>query len=210
MTLETASATAAPSLRRRGAWAVLVVAVAAILAAGIFERVLRTPPPPRLRHLPEFALRNRDGAVVSNRELAGAPWIADFIFTHCQISCPMMTARMARLDHEVPRQPTLRLVSISVDPERDTPAVLARYATQFGASPRWLFLTGDQDAIVRLSRDGFALGISGAGSPGEPITHSSRFILVDGAGWIRGYYDALNAGSLQKLRADAAALAGER
>jgi protein SCO1/2 len=155
---------------------------------------------------PAFTLTNRDGRAVRSQDLAGKPWIADFIFTRCPASCPLMTARMARLDQELARDHEVRLVSISVDPEHDTPAVLERYAQSYKAPPRWLFLTGGKEEIYRLSRQGFKLGIdipppSGPGGPAvEPILHSTRFVLVDGQGRIRGYYDGIDEDSMKKLR----------
>jgi protein SCO1/2 len=120
----------------------------------------------------------------------------------------MMTARMARLNRELPEDLAVRLVSISVDPEHDTPQVLQRYAQSYNAPDRWLFLTGGKEEIYQLSRKGFKLGIeipppSGPGGPPvEPILHSTRFVLVDGEGRIRGYYDGFEEDSMKKLRRD--------
>jgi cytochrome oxidase Cu insertion factor (SCO1/SenC/PrrC family) len=107
---------------------------------------------------------------VRKADLEGKVWVASFIFTNCPDECPLMTAEMARLQSDLAHIPELRLVSISVDPERDIPAVLSQYADRFDADPeRWLFLTGDKQAIYRLARDGFRLGIV---DPSEP-SHTS-------------------------------------
>ena len=146
-------------MRRKLIWGFLVVVLVALVAVTIRDRMRRPEPPPVLDPVPAFALVNRDGRPVQLRDLAGAPWIADFIFTRCPASCPLMTARMARLERELPRDLGLRLVSFTVDPERDTPAVLERYAESYKAPGRWLFLTGPKEEIYRLSRQGFKLGI---------------------------------------------------
>jgi protein SCO1/2 len=201
-------------LRRGLIWALLVVALVGVLAATVIERLGRSEPPPVLGSAPAFTLTNRDGRTVHLEDLKGKPWIADFIFTNCPASCPMMTARMARLNGELPEDLGVRLVSFSVDPEHDTPQVLQRYAESYKAPDRWLFLTGGKEEIYRLSRQGFKLGIeippaSGPGGPPvEPILHSTRFVLVDGEGRIRGYYDGFDEESMKKLRRDLGAVEG--
>ena len=105
---------------------------------------------------------------------------------------------MARLQKQLGDQPGVRLVSISVDPKHDTPAVLKDYAGRFGADPeRWLFLTGEQDDVYRLVSKGFALGVQqteGAQrTPGNEVIHSSKLVLVDRRAQIRGYFDGRQA-----------------
>ena len=97
----------------------------------------------------------------------------------------------------------VHLVSFTVDPEKDTPEVLRVYADKLRKEPlRWDFLTGSRDAIHSLSRDGFKLGLSdGAEEDGGPV-HTTRFVLVDRRGTIRGYYDALAPDAVTKLLAD--------
>src|SRR5207244_837513 len=116
------------------------------------------------------------GRNITLQDLRGKIWIADFIFTSCAGTCPMMSAQMRKLQDSLPAD--IRLVSFSVDPGRDTPAVLASYATHFGAEPqRWVFLTGDRQALYDLSIKGFKLALDDTqGSETEPITHSSRFV----------------------------------
>lgn len=200
-------------LVRRGLlWGLLVAALAVIVGAAALQRVRHPEPPPVLWPLPAFSLVNRDGRNVTLKDLAGSPWIADFIFTRCPASCPVMTARMSRLDRELPRDPGMRLVSISVDPEHDTPTVLQRYAASFKASDRWLFLTGDGKQIFRLSKEGFKLAVDASpqatAGTAEPILHSTRFVLVDGQGGVRGFYDGFDEESMKKLVRDLEAVTG--
>ena len=199
-------------VRRGLLWGLLIATLVVVAGAAALQRLRHPEPPPVLWQLPDFDLVNRDGREVTLKDLQGAPWIADFIFTRCPASCPMMTARMARLDRELPQDFSVRLVSFSVDPEHDTPQVLQRYAASFKAPARWLFLTGNGPQIYRLSKEGFKLAIDNSPQAGaetaEPILHSTRFVLVDGEGRIRGFYDGLDEESMGKLRRDLEAIAG--
>lgn len=200
------------SLKRGLIWGLLVAVLVVLVTLAAIDRLRRPEPPPVLDPVPAFSLINRDGRPVRLQDLAGKPWIADFIFTRCPASCPMMTARMSRLERELPSDIDLRLVSFSVDPEHDTPAVLQKYAESYKAPARWLFLTGDRDEIYRLSRQGFKLGIEipqpdpAAPKPVEPILHSTRFALVDAQGRVRGYYDGFDEESMKKLLQDLRAI----
>lgn len=201
------------TVRRGLIWGFLVAALVLVAAAAGFQRLRRPEPPPVLGRVPAFELTNRDGRTVSLADLAGRPWVADFIFTRCPASCPVMSMRLATFNQELPDDLDLHLVSFSVDPEHDTPQVLQRYAESFDAPARWLFLTGTRDAIYSLSKQGFKLGLDDspqatAGGP-EPILHSTRFTLVDGEGNIRGYYNAFDEEAVERLRKDLLSLIRE-
>lgn len=186
------------------------VLVAALLTA----RITRVPVPPVLGELPEFQLTAHDGLAFTREGQRGRPFVADFIFTTCAGICPAMTARMAQLQPRLPEG--FDIVSFSVDPEHDTPEVLARYGRDFKAGPAWRFVTGDRDALYRLATDGFKLaamevpaGERQAGGDG-PFVHSSKFVLVDGAARVRGYYDSEDRAALESLLADATQVAKGR
>jgi len=197
--------------RRTVLWGLLIIALVAVAAGGVWEILSRPEPPPVLGAVPDFSLTNRDGRAVKLSDLAGSPWIADFIFTRCAASCPMMSMRLARLNRELPADLPVKLVSFSVDPDYDTPAVLERYAQSFSAPARWLFLTGRREEMFRLSKEGFKLAVdAGGGTVEEPILHSTRFVLVDGQGRIRGYYEAFDEPSMKKLRRDLASCGADR
>jgi len=166
---------------------------------------------PRLSAVPDFTTTSESGATVTRASLAGKVFIADFIFTTCRGICPGMTAKMKSLESRLRDEPRLRFVSFTVDPEHDTPEVLARYAKEHGAdTARWSFLRTDTESLRRLCREGFRLAVEDAG-PGarEPILHSTRFVLVDAEGTIRGYYDSDEPGAMAALEADARKLARE-
>jgi protein SCO1/2 len=153
--------------------------------------------------VPDFSLTDQAGHPVTRASLAGSVWVADFIFTRCAGQCPLLSSQMAELQSAFARVPGVQLVSFTVDPEHDTPPMLAAYAAHYGAAPgRWRFLTGSREAVWRLSREGFRLGVGDGGTAQEPITHSVRLVLVDQAGRIRGSYDATDAEALRRLRGD--------
>jgi cytochrome oxidase Cu insertion factor (SCO1/SenC/PrrC family) len=159
--------------------------------------------------VPDFHLVSQTGDSVRLADLAGRPWIGDFIFTNCTSSCPMMTAQLQRLDKALGDEDLpVRLVSFSVDPEHDTPAKLADYAKGYGAkADRWLFLTGDKVQLRKLSTDGFHLPASDvspeeAAQGVEAVLHSTRLVLVDAQGHIRGYYDGTDAKAMEQLGQD--------
>jgi protein SCO1 len=126
-----------------------------------------------------------------------------------------MTARMARLRRELPDE--VVFVSFTVDPATDTPEVLARYAANFKADARWRFVTGRQKDLYALSTDGFKLAAmeippdqQKAGEGDGPFLHSAKFVLVDRAGEIRGYYDSTDEDEMKDLRTDVGRILGER
>jgi protein SCO1/2 len=144
----------------------------------------RREPLPVFGHVPAFRLTSQSGEPFDRKTLEGKVWVADFIFTHCTGPCPRMSAQMRRVQTAVAELADVRLVSFSVDPDRDTPAALAEYARRFHAEPgRWFLLTGDRSTLDALDRRAFMLGnVDGT------LEHSTRFVLVDRQGRIRGYY----------------------
>ncbi|MGZ5442083.1 MAG: SCO family protein [Thermoanaerobaculia bacterium] len=147
---------------------------------------------PKLFPVPATTLVNERGETLNLDALKGNVVVYDFIFTSCTGTCPIMTNNMRALTPMIDRDAPVRFVSISVDPARDTPAVLSQYAARVRNDPRWTFLTGDRDAIVDLSVKGFKLSAGDPMPGGEPLLHSSKFAVADKAGVIRGYYDAMD------------------
>ena len=129
--------------------------------------------------VPDFSLIQRDGRRITLADLRGKVWIANFIYTHCTDTCPLQSAQMAQLQEGWKTEPDVRLVSITVDPEQDTPEVLSEYANRFGADrDRWLFLTGEKRALYALAVEGFRLSVADPEEqdqgPGDKRTPSSR------------------------------------
>jgi len=150
---------------------------------------------PEYGTVPGFQLTSQTGDVFDSRGLQGKIWVADFIFTTCMGPCPRMSAQMRQVGKRVQDLPDLRLVSFTVDPEHDTPEVLAAYSKRFQASPeRWVFLTGPVETLNMLSFDSFKLG-----RVDDKNEHSTRFVLVDRRSRIRGYYATWESGVIQQL-----------
>ncbi len=195
-------------------WGILGAVILGLVAAGVWTfQAARRPTLPVIAEVPDFSLVDRDGSRLSRADFAGAPWIADFIFTRCAVFCPRMTLEMTRVQEGLPADAGVRLASFSVDPEHDTPEVLAAYAEQHGAGESWHFLTGEVEAIEALATRGFLLAVDRSPPPGVgvgPIVHSNRFVLVDGAAQIRGYYDSFDRAEIERLLGDVRALLKER
>ena len=156
-------------------------------------------PLPESRRVPDFSLLERSGRTVRLADLLGQVWVADFIFTRCPGPCPGLTLQMKRLADLLPEE--MRFVSLSVDPAFDTPEVLTTYADSYGAdAKRWLFLTGEKKAVYSLIREGFALTVA---EEGEGVLHDLRFVLVDRAGRMRGWYMGNEADEIERLEEDA-------
>ncbi len=163
------------------------------------------PPLPILGNVPPFELISQDGANFHGESLRGHVWVADFIFTNCPGPCLRMSTFLGRVQKATEAFPDLRLVSFSVDPDRDTPSALAQFASKYQADPaRWKFLTGPRPTLQMLSRDAFKLGdVDGS------LNHQTRFVLVDAKGRIRGYYRTDDGDPVAKVAADARRLRKE-
>jgi protein SCO1/2 len=217
MKTETATvAVRTPAPTRGTAWKVTLILIPLVTAAVLFwlrhlqVNALSTRPLPSYGTVASFNLVNQDSQAFGSRQLSGKIWIADFIFTNCAGPCPIISTRMSELQKPLEKS-DVHLVSFSVDPERDTPDVLRVYADKLRKEPlRWDFLTGPVDAITSLSRNDFKLGLSEGEPPESGPIHSTRFVLVDRRGTIRGYYDALAPDGVTKLLADTSHLLREQ
>lgn len=147
-------------------------------------------------------MTDSEGRPFNRASLAGNVWVADFIYTNCPTECPRMTAEMHRLEKQLRGDKDVRFVSISVDPARDTPPVLHEFARRFGGpTDRWIFLTGSPATIHLIAYQTFHVGdVIGK------IEHSTKFILVDKQGDIRGYYSSLYDDDRAQLLKDINAL----
>lgn len=197
-------------------WKIVLLGLPLVIATAFFfvwrsqVNQLADRPLQSLGTVPSFQLTNQNGRSFGSAQLAGKIWIADFIFTSCPGPCPMVSSRMSELQRPLQKS-DVHLVSFSVDPEKDTPEVLRGYAEKLDAqSGRWDFLTGSKFAIYDLSKNGFNLAVSdGSEEAGVPV-HTTRFVLVDRRGTIRGYYDALAPDAVTKLLADTSHLLREQ
>jgi protein SCO1/2 len=147
----------------------------ALLLAACLISCAKPPEQPILGNVPSFELVDQNGARFSSTQLAGKVWIADFIFTTCPGPCLRMSAKMRAIQDAFSGDPGVRLVSFTVDPDRDSPPVLTAYAKRYLARPeQWHFLTGPKPELNRLSRDAFQIGdIVG------DLNHSTKLFVVD-------------------------------
>jgi len=181
-------------------------ALSVLLAVVIYRAAFYSPAASAVGHapataielpLPSFDLTERSGDAVSLDDLKGKVWIADFIFTRCPGPCPEMTSRMYAIQEEMrddPNWDSFRLVSITVDPDYDSPKVMTEWAKiALADKTHWLWLTGRREQVWQVIRDGFKLPVAdNKKDETSPIIHSQKFVLVDRTGAIRGFYDGLN------------------
>ncbi len=166
---------------------------------------------PVLGEVPKLTMTDQSGKVFTNDTLRGKVWAAAFVFTRCPSACPRVTKAMRGVQKDAAaRGVALHLVSFSVDPDNDTPAVLRAYATEYQADLKtWSFVTGDVDGVRKAAEQGFKIAVDGNADPQKPsfgITHGTELVLVDQNQKIRGYYASADPESLTSLVDDAARL----
>lgn len=169
---------------------------AGIVTLTLIRPLLRREPepPPVLAQLPAYTLEDATGKPYGSADLAGQVYITSFFFTRCPSICPLLMQNVKKLQQGLDAREIqgIRLVSITVDPENDTPAVLADYAKNLGArGGRWTFLTGPRDKVEEIVVSGFKTPMDRADTPpgsAMDIAHTGKVVLVDGSGRIRGYY----------------------
>ncbi len=175
-----------------------------LLLCGLVACQQSSPPPDVYGSAPSFSLLDQTGATFTSDALQGRAVLLDFVYTHCTDACPLLSATFAQTQRKLADAGLLGsravLVSLSVDPEHDTPTVLAEYAQQLKADPAaWRFLTGDWDQVYDVVT-GFKVATKpprpAAGAPapgGTELTHSTRVVLIDPRGQVRGYLDGQDA-----------------
>ncbi len=177
--------------------AIPVLVISVFFAVYAFKKAQDAAVLPDYGAAPLFELTDSSGQKFESSSLMGDPWIMTFLFTRCPDQCPLMVTKMANLSKKIP---SLRFVSITSDPDFDKPEILAEYVKR-GAGPRnWSFVTGEKEALKKIALDFMTA------APDNPGLHSTRFILVDGAGRIRGFYDSQSKEQMGALAVDVRAL----
>jgi protein SCO1 len=195
----------------RSLWSPLGKAVPAfsLLLAAVILSVACTNRAGKLPHygtVPSFTMTDSEGHGFDSRVLKGKVWVADFIYTSCPGPCPIMTSLMHKVQQQVSGDNDVMLVSISVDPEHDTPPVLNDFAHRFGGpAADWVFLTGSPETVHRLAYEVFH-----AGDVISNMDHSTRFALVDKRRNIRGYYSSTDSEGIPAMLRDVAALCKDK
>ena len=164
-------------------WAFLIIGMTLILGVSLINFLRpRTQPLPTLADAPVFELTAQTGERFSSASLAGKVWMASFVFTRCRGICPLIVESKKRVAGTLDSGDPWLMVSFSVDPEYDTPEVLAEYARDLDPG-KWVFLTGEKAPLYEMITKGFLLGVEDeGGTEQEPILHSQKIALVDA--WI--------------------------
>ena len=153
--------------------------------------------------IPPFSLQSQSGRTITSADVKDKVYVANFFFATCPTACPRMTSQLARVQREFVKDTTLRLLSHTVDPERDTVAALREFATRYEAdSSRWFFLTGNKADIYRLARKGYKVVADDREGGADDFVHSEKLVLVDKQGVIWGYYEGLDSTSVNQLMID--------
>lgn len=188
-------------------WIAAAAALALLAAAGwrVFQSRHSDLLQKDIMPAPSFSFLERSGRTFSSSELTGKVWVTDFIFAHCAGSCPVLSQKMKRLQEEWKGNDGFKLVSLTVDPERDTVKALKAYADDLKAEGgQWFFLTGAKADLYKTIREGFKVTAmpNDEQVPGYDYIHSTRLILVDAQGTVRGLYDGEQEKDVEKLEKD--------
>lgn len=196
-------------------WAALAAVIVIVVYLFVASGGRRSNLPEFGRILP-FSLTNQSGQVIQLGDLKGKVWVADIIFTRCAGPCPKMTEQMGKLQEAFAADAPLGFISLTTDPDYDTPKVLRRYSERFNADPeRWHFLTGPKSeilanlAIQSLKLTALEKDPEQRQDPNDLFIHSTVFVLVDKGGKIRGFYESLETGFQEKIQADIQSLLEE-
>jgi protein SCO1/2 len=175
------------------------VGLAYLLSLAEFSRQHRQPLPV-IGAVADFTLTNQDGKVTTLADLSNHIWVADIIFTRCAGPCPIITGRMKSLEDALPKTSNAKLVTLTTDPDYDTPAMMKRYGERFGADfSRWMLLTGTKAEIGALG--GGSLKLSAVPVPTADQTnavdlfiHTTIFVIVDKHARLRGSFETVGDG----------------
>ncbi len=162
---------------------------------------------------PQFELTNQDGKKITNADYKGKVYVLEFFFSTCPSICPIMNKNMMAIEKEFSNEPNFGIVSITINPENDTPKVLKEHAKKLGITAKnWNFLTGDIDYIMNLSNKGFNIYAGKNAKVSGGFEHSGLFALIDKKGNIRCrrdeynnpimYYDGLDDKGVQAIKED--------
>lgn len=155
------------------------------------------------REVGDFEFTNQDGLTQAITFVKGKVWIACYFFTTCPTICPRMIAGMGDIQREFSDEAQLRMVSFTVDPDKDTPEVLKQYASIRNINTaQWNLLTGNKKDLYKYARKELTLlATDGDGGP-QDFMHIDRLVLIDQNNLIRGYYDGTESTEVKQLIKD--------
>jgi protein SCO1/2 len=151
-----------------------------------------------------FSFQNQDNKTITQKEVKGKIYVVEYFFTTCKSICPIMNHQMKRVQLAFKDNPNFKILSFTVDPDVDSVEQLKRYANSHNAvKNQWHFLTGKKDALYGLARKSFFIlkpaEAANQGDVGSDFIHTNNFVLIDGRGRIRGYYDGTNKNEITTL-----------
>ena len=181
--------------------------------SAINETKIDTALIPIMRKAPKFELTNQNNKKISNADYAGKVYLVEFFFTTCPSICPVMNKNMSKIEKQFIKEKDFGIVSISINPENDTPKILKEYADKYEAtSPNWNFLTGDKKYIYEIANKGFTVFVGENAKVDGGFEHSGLFALIDKKGNIRCrkdengnpimYYNGLDAKGVKEITED--------
>ncbi|NBX67864.1 MAG: SCO family protein [Proteobacteria bacterium] len=177
-----------------------IIAIGVLLAFNAFQHKEL----PVITTLPSFTFTERTGQDYGSQDLKNKVWVGSFIFTSCSAQCPLIITELQKIQRALRFKDNFRIVSFTLDPLTDTPKRLSEYATQAKADPyKWLFLTAENKKTQDLIQKGFILPSLESEKADGDIVHSSKLVLVDGGGRVRGYYDSVESTEMKQLLKDA-------
>jgi protein SCO1/2 len=158
----------------------------------------------------DFALTNQLGATITQKDLEGKYYVADFFFTRCPTICPVMSGNMYKVQEALKDLEDFRILSHSVTPEADSVSVLLEYAERYDANhERWWFLTGPKADIYALARKSYFAVLDEGDGGMQDFIHTENFVLVDKDRRLRGFYDGTRQSEIDRLIADVRILSRE-
>lgn len=161
--------------------------------------------------VPDFSLTSQTGQIISQQNLQGKIYVANFFFASCKDVCKKMSSNLQQVQEAFMKEPAVKLVSYTVDPERDSVAVLSKYAETYGANPdKWYLLTGPKSQIYQLAQEGYKLPAMQAPSLIPDFIHSEKLLLIDEEKHVRGIYDGTNEEEIERLITEIKVLLQER
>lgn len=181
----------------RALWMGMIFLLGFLCLAGLLalaELGRQQQPPPIYGPVADFTLTNEDGLVTTLADLTNHVWVADIIFTRCASQCPRMTAQMKSLQDSLAQDNNARLVTLTTDPDYDSPVIMKRYGQRFGADfNRWMFLTGTKSEIAGLAGNSLKLGSTPVAPANQKnaadlFIHATIFVVVDKHARLRGFF----------------------
>ena len=150
--------------------------------------------------VPNFSFTNQDGKNINQSLIKNKIWVADFFFTHCGTICPKMSSNLQQVQLEFESNDDVKIISFTCDPLHDNAEQLLNYAHSYNANTKqWQFATGEKQSLYRFARKGLqVVATDGDGGPNDFI-HSQNMVLIDKAGYIRGYYDGTDHQQVKQL-----------